>query len=177
MNRRLLSFDEFDNYSSLHRASYARPTPKARPAAVRGSAESGHREKPKKPEDIQFGDVLLAPNELLGITNARTVHHPCACLCEWGEWSIALLVGTDGERLNPRYRSEYVCVDATPGNGLQKSTAFRRAPIKRPFRPVARLYPDWHLGCLDEGQQKLVFDSVVVQESTEHGKQYEQARG
>ena len=170
MNRVLQSFDAFDDYSSLHRVAYARPKAKAPTAAARGSAESGHRERPQGPEGIRFGDVLLAPNELLGITNARTVRHPCACLCEWGERSIALLVGTDGERLNPRYRSEYVCVDATPTNGLQKSTAFGRKPLKREFRPVARLYPDWHLGCLDEIQQKLVFEAVIVQESTEHGR-------
>lgn len=170
MSGRVHHFDEFDEYSSRYRVAPVRAKIKASPGVARGSAELGRRARPTKPADIEFGDILLAPNELLSIDNARTIHHPCACLCELGERFIALLVGTDGQRLNPKYRSEYVCVDATPDNGLQKYTAFRREPIKRPFRPVARLYPDWHLGRLDGAQQAVIFEAVMVAESIKGGQ-------
>jgi hypothetical protein len=163
-------FDEFEVYCSRYRVAPFHAKIQASSGAVRGSPKNGHHPRPKRPNDIKFGDTLMAPNELLSIENARTVHHPCACLCEWGERSIALLVGTDGQRLNPRYRSEYVCVDATPDNGLEKFTAFKRKAITRPFRPVARLYPEWHLGRLDDAQRAVICNAVIDPESTEGGR-------
>lgn len=101
------------------------------------------------PERDLPGAVFMVPNRHWGFESTTSADHPGACIhYQTALRSAILLKGTDAEKVHPREPHYYVA--ATHENGLHKLTAFELTPRYFRLHRVGLLYPERHLGRLDE---------------------------
>jgi hypothetical protein len=95
------------------------------------------------------GAVFMVPDPQWGFEAAGSTDHPGACVhYQGGDRNAILVKGTDADHVrNPR---RYYVVGPTPENGLDKHTAFELVPRYFRLHKVRLLYPERHLGRLDE---------------------------
>lgn len=106
-------------------------------------------EEPFGPDAALPGAVVMVPNRHWGFEVVSAVDHPGACThYRAGEAAAILLKGTDAG--NAKYPRRYYVVDGTRENGLHKPTAFELVPRLFRLHKVKLLFPERHLGRLDE---------------------------
>ena len=95
------------------------------------------------------GCIFMVPNEQWEIDSATSTDHPGACVYyQHASHSAILVKGTDVD--NVRDLRGYRVVAPAPGNGLSRPTAFELVPRYFRLHKIRVLYPERHLGQLDE---------------------------
>jgi hypothetical protein len=95
------------------------------------------------------GCIFMVPNEQWDIESATSTDHPGACVhYQEASHSAILVKGTDVENL--RDLRGYRIVVPAANNGLSRPTAFELVPRYFRLHKIRVLYPERHLGTLDE---------------------------
>ena len=95
------------------------------------------------------GAVFMVPNRHWGFESFASDDHPGACVhYQASERQATLVKGTDAE--NVRFLRRYFFVAPTPGNGLQKHTAFELVPRYFRLHRLKLFYLERQFGRLDD---------------------------
>jgi hypothetical protein len=99
------------------------------------------------PERDLPGSVYMVPDKFWGFSAVGRTEHPGACTACLSEEQVAILLkGRDAVTL--RGKAAHWFVDPSPGNGLEKITAFELLPYRFPLRRVLLMHPQRRVGQL-----------------------------
>jgi hypothetical protein len=120
-------------------------------SAKKSKSPNGHKPPPSDPASEMPGDVMLTPDRMFGFEAVGRTDHPGACVYVMPDTGrVAMSKGTDGDKLNWRYRAHYVLVEANEAFGLSKLTAFSTRTKHIKIGRIMLFYPERHIGRLDD---------------------------